>query len=190
MENQRNKIKCDLPKEWIENFKKGLCPVCGKTKFEFNKGRKVYCSEECKEEYSKKFCSWSELANKIIERDGKICAKCKKSKEQLEIENGNYSYNFRNKYLKEHPEILEHKRLVYMNEAEKLYQKALNLKEEDISPYELPRVINLPNETIHFEVDHKIAICNGGDFWDEKNLQVLCYKCHKEKTKEDLKQKN
>jgi len=39
------------------------------------------------------------------------------------------------------------------------------------------------------EVDHKVAIMNGGDMWDENNLWVLCNKCHKEKTKEDRKQR-
>lgn len=39
----------------------------------------------------------------------------------------------------------------------------------------------------NLEVDHIIAICNGGEEWDEENLQVLCNSCHKLKTKEDLK---
>ena len=36
------------------------------------------------------------------------------------------------------------------------------------------------------EVDHIVAICNGGDAWDESNLQVLCIDCHRKKTKLDL----
>ena len=35
------------------------------------------------------------------------------------------------------------------------------------------------------EVDHKIAIMNGGDEFDKENLQVLCYQCHKDKTRID-----
>lgn len=32
------------------------------------------------------------------------------------------------------------------------------------------------------QVDHKIAIMNGGDFFDHSNLQTLCNKCHGAKT--------
>lgn len=37
------------------------------------------------------------------------------------------------------------------------------------------------------EVDHIKAISLGGDFFDQNNLQTLCHRCHKHKTKEDLK---
>jgi len=37
-----------------------------------------------------------------------------------------------------------------------------------------------------YEVDHIIAICNGGDEMDKENLQMLCSECHKEKTKLDM----
>ena len=40
---------------------------------------------------------------------------------------------------------------------------------------------------LDFDVDHILAIVNGGDEWDENNLQVLCTDCHKEKTKEDMR---
>lgn len=39
------------------------------------------------------------------------------------------------------------------------------------------------------QVDHILAIVNGGEMWDEKNLQTLCYNCHKKKTKKDLQTK-
>ena len=35
------------------------------------------------------------------------------------------------------------------------------------------------------QVDHRVAICNGGDPWDRDNLQTLCNKCHKIKTADD-----
>jgi 5-methylcytosine-specific restriction endonuclease McrA len=38
-----------------------------------------------------------------------------------------------------------------------------------------------------FEVDHKIAIVNGGGEFDVENLQVLCKDCHISKTKSDMK---
>ena len=39
------------------------------------------------------------------------------------------------------------------------------------------------------EVDHIKAIVNGGDMWDEDNVQALCKKCHNKKTKLDLKKR-
>lgn len=35
----------------------------------------------------------------------------------------------------------------------------------------------------NLEVDHIREVANGGDMWDESNLQTLCRKCHKAKTK-------
>ena len=45
----------------------------------------------------------------------------------------------------------------------------------------------MPYQYDTFEVDHIKAIMNGGESLDKDNLQVLCYTCHKEKTKEDFK---
>lgn len=36
------------------------------------------------------------------------------------------------------------------------------------------------------EIDHILAICNGGESLGISNHQVLCYTCHKNKTKKDL----
>ena len=42
-------------------------------------------------------------------------------------------------------------------------------------------------QTDCIECDHIVPICLGGDEFDENNLQTLCVKCHKKKTKEDMK---
>lgn len=42
----------------------------------------------------------------------------------------------------------------------------------------------------YLEVDHIIAVVNGGNYFDKKNLQTLCRVCHGIKTSEDLKEKN
>ena len=36
------------------------------------------------------------------------------------------------------------------------------------------------------EMDHIIALILGGHPWDERNLQALCYDCHKIKSKSDI----
>lgn len=38
----------------------------------------------------------------------------------------------------------------------------------------------------HLEMDHIIALIFGGHPWDERNLQALCFECHKIKTKSDV----
>ncbi len=35
------------------------------------------------------------------------------------------------------------------------------------------------------DVDHIVALADGGGFFDRENLQALCHTCHKEKTGED-----
>lgn len=187
--NPRENIKYDIPKEWIKNFKKGLCPVCAKTKFEFNKFMKVYCSKKCQKEYSKRIYVWQDLRDKIIKERGKKCVKCKKTEGQLSKEKKDYKENSRKEFIKNHPEVLEQRRKELMDQAEEIYQQALNLKAEDIHSWEYDMEKELPWAYDTFEVDHIIAVSNEGDMWDEKNLQVLCYTCHKEKTKEDMKKK-
>ena len=35
------------------------------------------------------------------------------------------------------------------------------------------------------EVDHIVALCNGGDMWNKDNLRTLCHECHRDKTREE-----
>lgn len=185
--NPRENIKYDIPKEWVKNFKRGLCPVCAKTKFEFDKVMKVYCSPKCREEYSKRIYTWQGLRDRILEERGEKCIKCQKTEKQLSKEKGDYKKNSRKEYLKNHPEILEQRRKELMEESEEKYQEALNLKAEDLHLWGHEK--ELPYQYDTLEVDHIVAVCNGGDFWDQTNLQVLCYTCHKKKTKEDIKKR-
>ncbi|MCK5023289.1 MAG: HNH endonuclease [Candidatus Aenigmarchaeota archaeon] len=42
-------------------------------------------------------------------------------------------------------------------------------------------------DTHELELDHITALVNGGDMWDESNLQLLCNRCHRKKTTLDLR---
>lgn len=35
------------------------------------------------------------------------------------------------------------------------------------------------------EVDHVVPVKNGGEFWDDNNLQALCKSCHSRKTRRE-----
>lgn len=41
-------------------------------------------------------------------------------------------------------------------------------------------------ESIELDADHITPISLGGDEWDINNIQTLCTRCHKNKTKEDM----
>jgi len=185
MVNPRENIKYDIPKEWVENFKKGCCPVCAKTKFEFDKGMKVYCSKKCRILYSDRIYTWQEKRDKILEERGKKCQKCKKTKKQLTKYKEDHKNEQRRKYIEEHPELLEQRRKELMEQAEETYQRAINLTADDLYLSSVIDDLGWTYDT--FEVDHIKAVALGGDMFDEKNLQVLCYTCHKDKTKTDVK---
>ena len=77
----REHTKIDIPEQYIENEKKGLCRVCGKSiKRPFRK----YCSIKCSMEYQKCFKTWTGLRDRVIARD-KCCQICD-SKSQLEVD--------------------------------------------------------------------------------------------------------
>ena len=42
-------------------------------------------------------------------------------------------------------------------------------------------------DTSYFEVDHELAIVNGGMCFDTENVRPLCVECHKKKTAKDIK---
>lgn len=179
MTNPREGIKYDIPKEWIKNFKKGCCPVCGKTKFEFNKGMKVYCSKKCRKSYSDRIYTWQELRDKILKKRGEKCEECGFKRELIKKKADKKIKLLKLKYLKEHPEVIEQKRKELMDVAEEYYKQAQELDKEEnllssyLVPYNLYRDLEREQYTT-FEVDHIKAIVNGGDMWDENNLQVLC----------------
>lgn len=202
MKNPRDNIRYDIPKKWINNFKKGLCPVCGKTKFEFDKGMKVYCSKKCQKEYSSRIYTWQQLVEKILKERGKKCEKCKITEEKKEKQNKELKKEAIKNYIQQNPELIELKRKELMDKAQEYYEKAMKLDEfvkslegKEDKYFDLPydMRIDVPYDiyskfeysNIQFEVDHIIPISQGGDMWDEKNLQILCIDCHKEKSKKE-----
>ena len=74
----RKSSEINLVPKWEENKSKGLCPVCGKKKEQFESHRKIYCSEKCSEEYSNCFLSWSIFKDRFLKQHGYFCDACKK----------------------------------------------------------------------------------------------------------------
>jgi len=195
----RQLIKNDVPELWRKRARAGLCPVCGKTKAEFDKGMIVYCSKKCRDAYASHYEIWSDLRDKILKRDKETCKKCginkEKAKEKWEKSKGKILREFFVKEAKE-IEVFRNKELKLLSERyEEEYKEIMNdlklfrrinwdLRKQFEKDY--PEIFSYFPKTPSFHVDHIKAIINDGDMWDENNLQVLCEDCHKKKTKEDM----
>lgn len=192
----RPMMKNDIPEHWTQRAKAGLCPVCGKDPSEFEKNMRVYCSVKCREEYASKYVWWTDAREKILKRDGRFCAKRGITPEDDYARLDIILKNTRRTVILENKDLIEsyrHDALIKLSEDfEKDYQKIM----DDDSflgwiKHKLPddarkKLSSVNFRRMVFEVDHIKAICNGGDPWDEDNLQVLCKRCHKAKTKADL----
>ena len=189
---QRSQLKYDSHDEWIKNRDKGLCPVCAKTKDEFEPRRQVYCSQKCANKYQSKIITWSELRDRILKRDGEVCNECnttpKKQQKKFEkefkklVDIWKKSGGLKDLKVMVLKEIAELECL--LNDEKKLIEKKGHYTRD------FPSEWDLKNKIIsNFQVDHIIAIVNGGDQWDEKNLQVLCGKCHHKKTTKDIRKR-
>jgi 5-methylcytosine-specific restriction endonuclease McrA len=193
----RPSYKVDFPPEWNKRRKAGLCPVCAKPKEEFEKGRQVYCSAKCADAYSDHFITWTDLRKKMIDKNPK-CEECgiteEKWKEKKAGERVKFFAELDGKYEKEITAIkaqmlkeLEERTLQAIERIERLTSTNIQFEQhlESLG-------VTIPNKYEYFpgfEVDHKVALMNGGDQWDEKNLRVLCHDCHLKKTRHDHREK-
>ena len=186
----REQIFYDIPQEWIENRNHKLCPVCAKTKNEFDKHMKIYCSVKCQQEFNSRIFVWGSFKDKFIDEHGRICNKCKITEREFNKQKEEKLVISQQEYIKIHREGIELLKVELINEIEKLNN--LLFDEDKLMDSRVHLLYDYPSklrdsESIYFEVDHIVAIKNGGKMWDKTNLQVLCGSCHKEKTKIDLK---
>jgi 5-methylcytosine-specific restriction endonuclease McrA len=188
----RESLKNDVPEEWRIRAKAGLCPVCAKTKDQWAKGARVFCSVKCRDDYSSKYCYWTDVRYKILERDHRTCKKCGISSEKYYKKCDEMKNDALKKWAKENQDIIKTRRdeqLVRLDRRfQEEYDNTMNdvwLAEHSMGWDEQRKITKLP-QMPDMEVDHIIPVFKGGDMWDEKNMQVLCKTCHLEKTKEEL----
>jgi len=186
----------EIPELWRRRKEAGLCPACGKEKSQFAKGRKVYCSTECADIVAEKFQTWASLRDSIIE-ENPVCSVCGITREKFEERKAkklNEGWKaLEQKYAKE----IEEEKLRQLQIREEMYMREIaRIEEASHEDFWIQRLIEvleggrakIPNEYWKpFEVDHIIPISKGGAMWDKKNLRVLCFECHKKKTKNDYK---
>ena len=132
----------------------------------------------------------------ILTEQGKKCAKCGCTPESLK-KDGKSDYNDWLQEAKDNPEamkVIELARVEKLNDLEKKHQEILDddymIRWELSYDHDVKGLRKAPKEDHwigdRFEVDHIVAVSLGGEMWDKKNLQVLCYKDHKIKTKSDM----
>ena len=195
--SDREPMKNDVPELWRQRAKAGLCPVCGKTPQEFDKGMRVYCSHKCRDKYASKYTFWTTERNNFLKEHGKICDICGTTPEKIKEHNEDGYKKAVEEWLKNprNKKILEEKRDERLVEISKDFEERYNKVMDDFvfldwAMWDEGRKLKQEYDIrVGFEVDHILALCNGGDMWDKNNWQVLCDECHKKKTRQDLKER-
>jgi len=194
---EREPMKNDVPELWRQRAKAGLCPVCGKTKIEFKKGMKVYCSVKCRDKYASKYIYWSTEKDRFLEKHGKKCDDCGLGMDDI----NNFYREEVKKRRKDWLSIPKNKKRIeekrdellvdWSKDWEERYKKIMDdywILDGSFWGEDQELRKGIPKH-VSFDVDHIKALCNGGDMWDKNNWQVLCSECHKKKTKKDLRER-
>ena len=196
-----------VPQEWKDREKEGLCPVCGIHHDAFEPGMKKFCSPKCRKIYSDKLIFWNSLREDALERDNYTCQICGMNQEKVEQQwirnkqdwhNENIEYVLKNgsDAIEEERNDLEktiqgyldsiYERLELLADERKLAEWVIRVSSLNKFGLKLPHDEYSYKPQIVLEVDHRIAIANGGDRWSLDNLQTLCHECHAKKTNKDM----
>jgi 5-methylcytosine-specific restriction endonuclease McrA len=188
----REALKNDVPEEWRLRAKAGLCPVCAKTKDQWAKGARIFCGKKCRDDYASKYCYWSDVRQKILERDRNICQKCGNSGEKHRVLCDKIKSEKLKEWAEKNQDIIKTRRDEMMVRLDRRFQNEYNEIMDDIwiagntLTWEEKNALldGVPQEP-NMEVDHIVPIHWGGEMWHESNMQTLCKICHKQKTKEE-----
>lgn len=190
----REQLKDEVPQLWRDRIKIGICPVCTKEKSQFEKNRRIYCSEKCCDDFSSKFTSWGNVKEKILKRDDYTCKKCNATVEKKEEEYQEYKKKATKEWVENNINVINYYRNEALLNLEKEFRERFNKLMDDyhILKHEVPYDkrwdgLSMKKNTFKLEVDHIIPISLNGKMWDKNNLQTLCYDCHKKKTAKDMK---
>jgi len=197
---ERELIQDGVPELWRQRRNAGLCPVCGKSRQEFATGMIVYCSVEHRDEYAKQFTFWTDLRWEVLERDHRTCQVCGLTQDKYDEQKSARRQSVLNDQFKEwvaKPEnrsyfdTLRDKALIELSEDfERQYRKIMDDIEFFDRKVRWKDGVDIPSskdESFHLEVDHIVALVNGGAMWDKSNLRTICNFCHHKKTAEDIK---
>lgn len=136
------------------------CPSCGQPKILWHR-RKDWrcCSRKCTEKFNASMVtySWPEFRAKILARDKYTCVKCGHRPTTVH-------------------DLWADKKYIKKSYGDKFIAFTVWHGKPAVT-------IVADSELI---ADHIVPIAMGGPQWDEKNVQTLCLKCNKIKTKKDI----
>ncbi len=190
----REQVRYDIPNEWILRRKAGLCPVCGKDKTEFDKGRRVYCSQECSDIFASRITTWQELRTDLLKERGEICELCCVDKAKNREDSRKNFKLLIDAWVEDNKVFVDKQREDELRKLDDWFNdKYSRIMDNDFAKnsidYDVRREMEKKSglhNYVTFEVDHIKAVALGGDMWSKDNLRVLCVDCHKVKTKEDM----
>lgn len=190
----REVSKNDYSEDELKNLESGKC-WCGKPRSEFDKLMRVYCCIAHRSDWYERTIIWSSFKDEVLAEQGQKCNDCGKlpndSKKDYQEAVDEWHKKIRD--LPNFKKLIDKVRVRLLNELEEKYQNIMSddyLFDHELW-YELKDDMDLEKPTeykyrINFDVDHIQAVSLGGDMWDKKNLQILCTRCHKKKTKTDM----
>ncbi len=190
----RSRQRWDVSDDEVANLKAKKC-WCGKERKEFDKFQRIYCTTAHQQDWHERTIFWDEFKDRFISKVGKTCKKCGREENYKEKEKNGKLDEWKEMLKRDHYDKIEQHRAELLQKIEEDYTKAMD---DDYVVDEMGRwggITGVPEKPESysgyyghaFEVDHIVAITNGGSDFDETNLQVLCVDCHKVKTKIDMK---
>jgi len=125
-----------------------------------------YCSPECQHEIEVR-CIWKVLAYNIYLRDGCKCQKC-----GLNIDDLEKFFSWYRKTFRKYSSVIPGSDSAYGSVAQQQHWPF---------PDVLRRDLGFP-ENHSYEINHIVALVEGGAPLDPDNLETLCVPCHKKHT--------
>lgn len=154
------------PKKCKERLKNNQCPICGKHKDQWNRRKDwTCCSKKCTKKYQSYFVTWQQIRHLAFERDKFKCLECGCQPKEVRRHKGWI------------PRLRMQNKIINGNSTTIGWYCDLKNRLEYVIEVDISKLNG----------DHIVPVSIGGAELDVNNVQTLCVKCHKEKTKYDLK---
>lgn len=187
-----------VSKDWLRPIRregKSFCAWCNQK--ELKKFRSKYCSKDCLET-SSAYCypqTNSQSFFFLFQRQNRQCAGCKfdysatlQSLQRETLDNTKKRIERKIKLLKEMDvdQAIKFKKTIKAEITKFKKMLVSEYKFDMYTPKKIRRLHRKLKDHREPEVDHLVPIGAGGSALGFENLQLLCFKCHKAKTSQDI----